>query len=271
MINRTVMKKLSLSFFLVISVCMFSCNNPSSNKTRKPSQANLETNKPDTIDPAVILIDFRTWYKYNEHNISLSQDFVGLDVNSKKISKTDFLNHLLTGHYVPINMMVKNRKQFYKLYKINKPNLDIQNTIKQLAATEIAHYEMEGKELPAFSFTDLNGRIYNKTTTKGKVLVIKCWFIHCAACIKEFPQLNQLVEKNKDRDDILFISLAIDSKQDLISFLKKQEFKYAVVPEMESYMNTQLKIRAYPTHILVDKNGKIIKVVNAVENLIPFI
>jgi hypothetical protein len=32
-----------------------------------------------------------------------------------------------------------------------------------------------------------------------KIVVIKCWYIHCAACIKEFPEVNNLVRKYKDR------------------------------------------------------------------------
>jgi thiol-disulfide isomerase/thioredoxin len=46
---------------------------------------------------------------------------------------------------------------------------------------------------------------------KGKIVVIKCWYIHCAACIKEFPEVNNLVRKYKDRKDIIFISLAEDT------------------------------------------------------------
>ncbi len=70
---------------------------------------------------------------------------------------------------------------------------------------------------------------------------------------------------------MLFISLAMDSKQDLISFLNKQQFKYAVVPEQKRYMEEDLGISEYPTHILIDKNGKIVKVVNSVEDIIPFL
>jgi len=57
----------------------------------------------------------------------------------------------------------------------------------------------------------------------------------------------------------------------LISFLNTKDFKYAVVPDKEKYMSEQLRITAYPTHILVGKNGKIVKVVNAITDLVPFI
>jgi cytochrome oxidase Cu insertion factor (SCO1/SenC/PrrC family) len=97
---------------------------------------------------------------------------------------------------------------------------------------------MEGTKMSEFNFIDLNGKNYDKSSTKGKIVVLKCWFIHCVACVKEFPELNKLVDENKNRNDILFISLAMDSKQDLIKFLKTKEFKYNVIPEMKSYRVT---------------------------------
>jgi cytochrome oxidase Cu insertion factor (SCO1/SenC/PrrC family) len=39
-----------------------------------------------------------------------------------------------------------------------------------------------------FSFKDLNGILITNESMKGKIVVIKCWYIHCAACIKEFQR-----------------------------------------------------------------------------------
>ena len=50
---------------------------------------------------------------------------------------------------------------------------------------------MEGTQFPKFSFKDLNGNLVSNESMKGKIIVIKCWYIHCTPCIKEFPQVNQ--------------------------------------------------------------------------------
>lgn len=273
------MKQLFTILILWLLQFMLSCNNVDSAKLsteqkKKSSTTNKaahESDKVFTINAEDILKDFMTWYTYSHYNIRLAQDFVGLDTDSSTLNKNAFLNRLATGDFVAFKIIIRNDLPIYKLYRLNKTNADIQNAIKQMASNEISHYKMEGKELPDYDFKDLNGNIYNKSATKGKTLVIKCWFIHCVACVKEFPELNKLVDKYKDRDDILFISLAMDSKQDLISFLNNRRFKYAVVPDMEEYMSKRLGITEYPTHILVNKNEKIIKVVNAVSDLIPFI
>lgn len=159
----------------------------------------------------------------------------------------------------------------YKLYEVNSDKKNFYSTTKQMAEIEMAHVRMEGTELPDYNFTDLNGKTYDNTNTKGKLLVVKCWFIACVACVKEFPELNELVEENKDREDVLFVSLAMDNKQDLAKFLTTKEFKYAVIPETRSFMIDEMHINMFPTHLLIDRKGKIVKVVNKIDDLIPFL
>ena len=140
-----------------------------------------------------------------------------------------------------------------------------------MASTEFEHFKIEGTEIPEFNFKDINGKLYNKTNVKGKILVLKCWFIHCVACVKEFPELNKLVDEYQKNNDILFISLAMDSKEELSKFLETKIFKYATISEMKSYMTDKLNITQYPTHLLIDRKGKIKKVVNTVGDLKPFL
>jgi peroxiredoxin len=147
---------------------------------------------------------------------------------------------------------------------------DIKNTMVQMAQTAMTLQNMEGKELPAYHFTDLNGKTYNNHNMKGNVMLIKCWFINCVACVKEFPELNRLVGRYKNRSDVKFISLASDSKTELTAFLKKKPFNYAVVPKMGNYMSEQLNVNAYPLHLLVDKQGKIVKATNSIEDMLPY-
>ena len=148
-------------------------------------------------------------------------------------------------------------------------NKDIQNTIIQLASDQLFYYNMEGKELPNYQFEDIAGHKYNNVNTRGKFIVLKCWFIRCVACVKEFPELNKLVDNYKNRKDILFVSLAFDNKQDLKIFLKTHRFNYEVVPNQQSYMMDRLSINTFPTHIIIGKDGKIKKAVDNYKDLLP--
>lgn len=259
--------------------CMLSCNNIDSTKFSKELQNDTgksydiksQLGKDLSINAEDILKDFNTWYNYTNYNIHLAQDFIGFDTDSNKLTKYEFLTRLTTGKFVPLKIMIRNNIPFYKLYKLNNNDLDIQATVIQSALHEISNYKMEGEELPKLNFTDLNGNVYNKSTTHQKIIVLKCWFIHCVACVKEFPELNKLVDEYNKNSNVLFISLAMDTKQDLISFLTTNHFKYAVIPEKKKYMIEDLGISEFPTHILIGKNGKIVKVTNAIEDIIPFL
>ncbi|WP_410220102.1 TlpA family protein disulfide reductase [Pedobacter sp.] len=261
---------------LFCSIFLFACqtsdhktkNEP---KTIKTAKENNDHTYNITVDKASILKDFITWYNYDYQNIKLTQNFIGLDNDSTVIDKTTFLNKLRTGNYIPFKIKVSDNIPVYQLNKNSTLSNDIKSTIKQRAAIEIFHFQMEGKQLPTYNFSDLQNKTYNSNNTKNKIVLIKCWFINCVACVNEFPELNALVNQYEHNKNVLFISLAIDNRSELKTFLKKKEFKYAVVPDQEDYMRNKLKVQMYPTHILIDKKGKIVKVTNSIDDIIPFL
>ena len=223
--------------------------------------------KPE-VDPKVIQIKFSDWLAYQSNKIMLSSDYFCLDFNAKIISKEAFLEALTTGKFIPIKLLSNNDTIYYQLFKINaKSDTSIKATIVQTAFDEKKNCEMEGTKFPDFSFMDLDENLITNETLKGKIIVIKCWYIHCASCIKEFPSVNALVEKYKNRNDIEFISLAEDSPEQLKAFLIKKPLSYLVVPNMKKYMNETLQLNSFPTHFIVDKNGMILKVVSNFESL----
>lgn len=279
------MKRITLLLFSGLLLSVSGCNHvgkqkqmgeeTSSQKEINPTQE-ADQSKPIetyTIKPEDILTDFQTWYKYTYYNIRLTQDFTGLNANSDTISKISFLNQLATGKYIALK--ISNQVlPTYKLFKFSAKDPEMQSVrdiAKQMADTEIFYYKMEGKPLPDFEFVDLNGQKYNNKNTKGKTLVLKCWFIKCGACIQEFPEVNKLANEYKENKDVLFISLATDKKEKLISFLKEKPLEYAVIPSSEKFLRESLKVQSYPTHFLVNKDGKIIKMVNVIYDLIPFL
>lgn len=197
----------------------------------------------------------------------LSTNFDGVDMKGKPLSKDQFFQKLNSGLFIPIRLKPID-KLVYKLYKIApKADSSIKATIMQLAFDEYEHFKMEGKPFPKFDFTDLNGNVISNETMKGKFIIIKCWYIHCTACIEEFPAVNQLAAKYKERTDMQFLSLAEDTPAQLTAFLAKKPLSYAVVPNMKTYMNQALHLNGFPTHFILDKEGKMLKIVSDYESL----
>ena len=268
---------MKLLLTILLTQWLLSCNNTSPKflQPNKDSDSidykNHSANEKIAVLPKTLLKDFTTWYHYTSNNIHLSQNFIPLDTDSFKIDKATFLKKLMTGKVVAFNTSISQGIPVYQLYALHSTNKDIQSVIQQLAAIEMKNFKMEGRQLPEFSFTDLNVKNYNTASSRGKILVLKCWFIHCVACVREFPECNQLVDDYKGRNDVLFISLASDTKNELKTFLATQPFNYAVIPQMDNYMANQLEINMYPTHLLIGRDGKIVKVVNSIKELAPFL
>ncbi len=262
------MKKLQLIAILLLSIFVFSCNEKS-----KKTQL---TEKVETLEPNVniseLTSDFMKWWTYYSYNIFLSSDFTGLNEQSDTIDKRQFLKKLITGNYIPLKIKSDDKTETYKLYQLDSiADKGIGRTIKNESTSIYGLYEMEGTPLPQFNFTDLNGNIYTNENTKGKTIIIKTWFINCGACVAEFPELNEFVEKYKDRNDIIFLSLALDSKSELEKFLQQKEFDYKVIPNQKEFIFKKLYLNAFPTHLVVDKNGTILKVVNKASEMIAFL
>jgi peroxiredoxin len=231
------------------------------------SSAQIKLGNPE-VDTIQIQNNYSEWSAYQRKNIMLSRDFIALDESSKEISKQAFLDQLVNGNLIPIRLKSADSLYYYKLFKIlPKSDTSIKATINQQAFDALHNFKMEGTPFPNFSFKDLEGNVVSNETMKGKIIVIKCWYIHCAACIKEFPQVNALASKYKDRNDIFFISLAEDTPEQLKTFLAKRPLSYSVIPNMKVYMNQTLQLNAFPTHFILDKEGIVKKVVSNFESL----
>lgn len=206
---------------------------------------------------------------YKRDHLRFAEEFTGYDQNGRPIGRGPFLKLLATGSYVPIALTSKSGDRAYQLDMLPQgADRDLRTVLRQWGETYYDQFSREGLVLPAMDFVDLEGKRYTPESTRGKIVVLKCWFISCLPCVQEMPRLNQLVEHYRSRKDILFVSLAIDPKDKLVTFLKKTKFKYAVVPEKGPYMAKELRISAYPTHLVINRQGKIAKMVSDPDELV---
>jgi len=223
------------------------------------AQSNLP-GKP-IVNAAKILKDGMGFLYYNRDYLRTSEELKAYNSAGKPISKAEFFNGFASGDYLPIRLSPASGN-YYQLHKLGpKVSDDIRSTIKQYGTIANGYFKMEGKKFPGLNYKDVNGKVYNSQNTKGKIVVVKCWFLHCQACNEEIPELNKMVNKYKNRNDIVFISLAFDAEDKLKAYLKTHEFKYALAHVPESYIEKQLGTNLYPTHYIINRQGLIAKVV----------
>ena len=113
----------------------------------------------------------------------------------------------------------------------------------------------KGKYLKELKFEKLSGKTTKITDYKGKIIVLNFWSTSCSPCIQEMPRLNKLVSQLKNKN-IVFIAPALQDKNLKLmkDFLKKHSFDYEVV--FYDYKNVD--ITAMPTHIIINKDSKVI-------------
>lgn len=246
------------STYLFISILFFvaSCSQKEKDSYGKP-----------VVYPAKILENGNTVWSYHNTYLKLAEDYISLDTILKPIAKKEFLMLISSGKYLPLRLTSKDTA-CYQLYGIGVPKDDyIPTLLNTIGTFAYKNYLLEQQALPLFDFTDMKGNKYNPETTKGKIVVFKCWFIHCKTCVEEMPLLNKMKENYKNRNDIVFTSFASDSKKDLKKFFKEREFNWATIPGQRDYLRKVLDIIAFPTYIIINKKGVISKVVQGYDEL----
>ncbi|WP_435263522.1 TlpA family protein disulfide reductase [Tenacibaculum sp. nBUS_03] len=124
-----------------------------------------------------------------------------------------------------------------------------------LTAQKNNQNDLIGTYASDFTVTDINGNEYSLNNLKGKIIVMNFWFIECKPCIREMPQLNNLVKKYKNKE-VVFLGFSGNGKLQIDSFLKTQDFFYSIVPNSRK-IASKYKVSGYPTNIIIDKNLKI--------------
>jgi peroxiredoxin len=172
------------------------------------------------------------------------------DENGKIISRDDYQAAVKEGGYGFKPTIKDGRIAEIRLYKLTPEEIEK----KRNGSSSIG----VGKVAPDFKAKTLDGREVSLQNLKGKIVVMNLWFVACAPCIAEMPQLNKIVEKYKDQKDVVFLAPAMDDAADIKSFLKGHPFNYQIVPAANNIIKSY-DTTVFPTHIIIGKDGTIMK------------
>ncbi|MES2109126.1 MAG: TlpA disulfide reductase family protein [Bacteroidota bacterium] len=114
-----------------------------------------------------------------------------------------------------------------------------------------------GKTMHFIPLSDINGHTIKPADLAGKIVVMDFWFLACAPCRYELPNLSDIADSYKNNKDIVFIAIALDSVSALRDFLKTNTFNYQQVADGKE-IHANYAVSTCPLNLVIDKNGIII-------------
>ncbi len=116
----------------------------------------------------------------------------------------------------------------------------------------------------------VDGKPFDISQYKGKVVIVDFWATWCGPCLAELPNLKKIYEKYHDRGlEIVGVNLDDDGEQ-LAKFLKDNDYPWKILHDSQSKKADEKKrgfsdpnaefygITGIPTIILIDRKGKVV-------------
>lgn len=117
-----------------------------------------------------------------------------------------------------------------------------------------------GQCAPNFTLEATDGRLFELSKHRGKVVMVNFWATWCEPCIEELPSLNRLYQKKIP--NIEFVSVSIDSNQQAIDRFfkinKNIKIKFPILKDFSKKVSDQWGTHKVPETFIVDKKGIVV-------------
>lgn len=115
---------------------------------------------------------------------------------------------------------------------------------------------ISGKPAQDFTIDGLDsGTTYTLSDFKGKVVLLDFFATWCPPCRKELPILQKLNDSYTGKDFMFIAVNSMEERQPVKDFIDQQKFLFPVALDSDGSAGTKFGVTAYPTLVLIDKNG----------------
>ncbi|MFS8631443.1 MAG: TlpA family protein disulfide reductase, partial [Bacillales bacterium] len=119
-----------------------------------------------------------------------------------------------------------------------------------------------GSCAPNFRLPDLNGKPKELYATNQKPTFINFWATWCGPCQSELPYIEAAYKKYKNQVNFMMVNATSTerSEEDIIRFLKKNQYTFPVVLDRKSTNITfgKYKLVGIPVTLAIDPHGRIV-------------
>lgn len=130
--------------------------------------------------------------------------------------------------------------------------------------TEVQQVEDAQTDLaPDFELPDLQGNPLKLSSLRGKYVVLDFWGSWCIWCVRGFPRMKEAYSKYKDKMEILGVDCQ-DTEEKWKAAVAEYQLPWLQVRCTDNYLQTlgqQYNIQGFPTKVIIDPEGRLVKVV----------
>lgn len=119
------------------------------------------------------------------------------------------------------------------------------------------------KTLPSVEVKTLDGKSVNiqDYTKEGKITVISFWATWCKPCQQELDNISELYPEWKEKYDVQFLAITIDTQRALAKvgpLVESKGWEYTILSDANQQLKNALNFQAIPQTFLANQNGEIV-------------
>lgn len=112
-----------------------------------------------------------------------------------------------------------------------------------------------------FTLGALSGGKLDLKTMRGKVLIFDFWATWCVPCRAQHPLYEEVKQRFRERDDVVFLSVDTDEDRELVPrFVEEQHWSGNVF--FDDGLVRLLAINSIPSTMIADKQGRLVSRMN---------
>ena len=129
-----------------------------------------------------------------------------------------------------------------------------------------------GFDLKKYQFTNTHNQVVNHSGTDARYTVLDLWFLACAPCIEQHRTIKNNYEALK-RYKVDIVGISIDKEfEPWEQYLTKHKYNWTNFREHNGKkISSDLHISTYPTYIIIDNNGKLVRTYNSFDDVLQFV
>ena len=202
----------------------------------------------------------------------LSDKFTWVKQHMPEIKKVSGALILIAGIIMAGQGIMNLSKELnYKTFVSQNENQLINKEINNSKNTDTENEESQEDDRIApidFTLYDQYGEEHTLSDYKGKTVFLNIWATWCPPCREEMPYINELYkEYGENQDDVVILGVAAPklgkegSEEDIIEFLEENGHEFPVVMDIDASMVYGYGISAFPSTLIIDKDGYIARYV----------